>query len=482
VLRTALVAICLTFVPNSLTSAPASVDAYVEQYRAATGLPGVAVTITKEGKVIRATGYGKTATGEPVTADTPMAVASVSKSFTALAVMQLAEKGKVALDQPVRRYLPEFTMADPRAAKITVRQLLNQTSGMADSAFREKSLPQPDTLQGAVARLRTAKLAADPGTAFSYHNTNYQVAARLVEVVSGQPFATYLAAHVFEPLGMRHSTTIDTDRHLPDTARGHLYVVGQAVAVPEPSGFGNGSGGVISTANDMARWLIAQNTGLPNLLSPQSVKEMRTASQQNEDYALGWMIDKSERGTPVLEHGGDLFTSTAHQLLMPGSGYGITVMANTGMAFSDAHTLMTGLVAIIEGSTPQVPSRQPLLLTDLLFALLTLVTIGLAVRGTARARRWAARRTKWQLWRLAPYLMPIVLCATTAPIHRILARGRDAAWIQLVYLYPTFMAWLVTAAAAGLTVVAARLWSAARLQRQSVAAPPPTAPPSTRSA
>ncbi|MGN9837526.1 serine hydrolase domain-containing protein [Nonomuraea sp. H19] len=460
-LRTTLAAICLALTPNTAASVPTSVDAYVEQYREATGLPGVAVAITKGAEVIHATGHGHTAAGDPVTADTPMAVASVSKSFTALAVMQLAETGKVALDQPARRYLPEFTMADPRATKITIRQLLNQTSGMADSAFPEKSLPQPDTLEGAVARLRTARLATDPGTAFSYHNTNYQVAARLVEVVSGRPFADYLDANVFEPLGMRRSTTVNTDRDLPGSARGYLYVLGQAVALPEPTGFGNGSGGILSTANDMARWLIAQNTGL---LSQKAVREMRTPSKQNEEYALGWMIGNTGRGTPVIEHGGDLFTSTAHQLLMPESGYGVAVMANTGMAFSDAHALMTGIVAIIEGGTPQLPSTQSLLLTDVLFALLTLVTIGLAARGAVRARRWAARRTGWQLWRLAPYLVPLVLCVTLAPIHRVLARGRDAMWIQLAYLYPTFMVWLVTAAAAGLTVVAARLWGAARLR------------------
>jgi CubicO group peptidase (beta-lactamase class C family) len=466
VLKTALAALFLALVPNTSPSVPTSVDAYVEQYRAATGLPGVAVAITKEGRVVHAAGYGRTATGEPVTADTPMAVASVSKSFTALAVMQLADKGKVALDQPVRRYLPEFTMADPRAAKITVRQLLNQTSGMADSAFREKSLPQPHTLQGAVARLKTAGLAAEPGTAFSYHNTNYQVAARLVEVVSGRPFAAYLDANVFEPLGMRHSTTVDTDRDLPGSARGHLYVLGRAVALPEPTGFGNGSGGVLSTAGDMARWLIAQNTGLPGLLSPQAVREMRTPSKPNDEYALGWEIGKTERGTPVLEHGGDLFTSTAHQLLMPDSGYGIAVMANTGMAFSDAHALMTGIVAIVEGGTPQPPSGPSTLVTDVLFALLTLVTIGFAVRGVARARRWAGRRTGWQRWRLIPPLLPLALCATIVPIHRILAHGRDAAWVQLAYLYPTFMVWLVTAAAVGLVVVAARLWGGVRLVRR----------------
>ncbi|MBN6053215.1 beta-lactamase family protein, partial [Nonomuraea sp. RK-328] len=257
--RTALAAVFVSLLPPAPASIPASVDAYVEQYRAATGLPGVEVAITHGNKVVHVAGYGRTATGAPVTADTPMAMASVSKSFTALAVMWLVEKGQVALDQPVRRYLPEFTMADPRAAKITVRQLLNQTSGMADSAFHEKSLSQPETFQGAVARLRTARLATEPGTAFSYHNTNYQVAARLVEVVSDRPFAAYLDAYVFQPLGMRHSRTLDTDRDLPGSARGHLYVLGRAVALPEPPGFGNGSGGVVSTAGDMARWLIAQH-------------------------------------------------------------------------------------------------------------------------------------------------------------------------------------------------------------------------------
>ncbi|MER6945838.1 serine hydrolase domain-containing protein [Nonomuraea sp. NPDC000554] len=458
-LRNTLAAICLALLPSSgqvpsHDITPAAVDAFVARYRDATGLPGVAVAITKGRQVLHAAGYGRTASGDPLTADTPMAVASVSKSFTSLAVMQLVEKGEISLDKPVRGYLPEFTMADPRAAKITVRQLLNQTSGMADSAFHEKSLPQPGTLQGAVARLRTAGLAAEPGTAFSYHNTNYQVAARLVEVVSRRPFAAYLDAHVFTPLGMRHSRTIDTDRDLPGSARGHLYVLGQAIALPEPTGFGNGSGGVLSTADDMARWLIAQNDGV---LSPQSVKEMRTPSRQNGTYALGWSLGRTERGTPVIEHGGDLFTSTADQLLMPESGYGVAVMANTGMTFADATALMDGLVAMIEGATPTIPSSPPTLVTDIVFVLLTLATVGLAVRGVARSRRWAARRTGWQRWRLLPHLAPLAVCVAVAPIFRVLARGGDIMWIQVVYLYPTFMLWLVTAAAAGVAVVAARL-------------------------
>ncbi|GAA2206245.1 serine hydrolase domain-containing protein [Nonomuraea monospora] len=428
-----------------------AVDAFVTRYQERTGLPGAAVAVTHGDRVVRAAGYGRTATGDPLTADTPMAVASVSKSFTATAVLRLVERGEVDLDQPVRRYLPEFAMADARAAGITVRQLLNQTSGMADSAFHEKSLPQPATLQGAVARLRTARLASAPGAAYSYHNTNFQVAARLVEVVSGEPFADFLHAEVFAPLGMRHSTTIDTDRDLPGSARGHLYVLGRPIPLPEPAGFGNGSGGVLSTAHDMARWLIAQNTG-DGVLSAAGVEVSRTPSPQNPEYALGWTLGKTPRGAATVEHEGDLFTSTAYQLVIPASGYGIAVMANTGMAFEDADTLMAGLVALVEGDSPVLPGVSPLLVTDLLFLLAALVTVVLGVRGVVRARRWTAR---W--WVLPLYLAPVALCLLAAPVFRVLARGSDIAWIQVVYLYPTFMTALVTAAAAGTAVVIARL-------------------------
>ncbi|WP_043635127.1 serine hydrolase domain-containing protein [Nonomuraea candida] len=460
-LRNTLTALCLALLPPVSAQpppqpvTPAAVDAFVTRYREATGLPGAAVAIVKGTRVVHAAGYGTAATGERVTADTPMAVASVSKSFTALAVLRLAEKGQVHLDRPVRDHLPEFAMADPRAARITVRQLLHQTSGMADSAFREKSLPQPATLEGAVARLRTARLAAEPGAVFNYHNTNYQVAARLVEVVSGQRFADHLREHVFTPLGMRSSTTIDTDRDLPPTARGHLVVLGRAVALPEPPGFGNGSGGVLSTAADMARWLIAQNGG--GLLTPASIEELRTPSRANPEYALGWYLGRTPRGTPVIEHGGDLFTSTAGQLLMPGSGYGVAVMANTGMARSDADALMEGLVALIEGGTPEIPSGSEHLLIDVLFLLAALVTVALAALGVVRARRWAARRTGWRRWWLLWHLAPLALCLSAAPIFRVLARGRDVMWVQVVYLYPSFMIWLVVTSVAAVTVAAVRL-------------------------
>ncbi|MFC3520978.1 serine hydrolase domain-containing protein [Streptomonospora nanhaiensis] len=282
---------------------PAAIDTVVQEYREARGVPGVAVAVTRGGRTVHAAGYGTTPSGEAVTADTPMAVASVSKSFTAAAVLQLVEAGEVDLDRPVAAYLPEFRMADPRASRITVRQLLDQTSGMSDTTFPAFTREQPDTLREAVAGMRTGRLAADPGARHEYHNPNFQVAARLVEVVADRPFAEQLTAQIFDPLGMDRSTTADTERDLPPDARGHLRILGRPVALPEPPAFGNGSGGVISTASDMAAWLIAQNSGGrgpggARIASPQTIALMHTPSPNSGSYALGWSTGETPRARP----------------------------------------------------------------------------------------------------------------------------------------------------------------------------------------
>ncbi|MEU8383142.1 serine hydrolase domain-containing protein [Streptosporangium sp. NPDC048865] len=454
---------------------PASVDRFVNAYREATGLPGVAVAVTRGNEVVHVAGYGHTASGAPVTADTPMAIASLSKSFTSLAVMQLVEKGAVGLDEPVRARLPEFVMADPRAARITVRQLLDQTSGMADEAFPERSLPQPGSLREAVARLRGARLAADPGTRWSYHNTNSQVAARLVEVASGMPFAGYLRANVFGPLGMRNSTTIDTERDLPPSARGHLHLLGAALALPEPPGFGNGSGGVVSSARDMAQWLIMQNgrgtgPGGVRVVSAASVAEMRTPSGIEDSYALGWSIGTTRKGSPTVGHGGDLLTATAEQVLLPRSGYGIAVMANTGTAYADSDAVADALVAMAEGEEPEAPpSVSPALVIDLAMTLAAAVTLLLAGRGLARSRRWAARRAGRPAWRAAarllPYALPGLLCLTIADVFGLLARGKDTTWLHVAYLYLSFMIWLVLATGACAILVLVRIGHLVRARR-----------------
>jgi CubicO group peptidase (beta-lactamase class C family) len=450
------------------TPSPAAVDALVEEYREATGLPGAAVVLTRGSEIVHARGYGTTPEGEPVTEHTPMAVASLSKSVTALAVLQLAEAGELDLDDPVREHLPEFTMADPRAERITVRQLLDQTSGMSDAEFASYSRGRSSrTLREAVADLRGARLAAEPGTRWEYHNPNAQVAARLVEVVGGRPFADHLRERVFAPLGMDDSTTIDTDLDLPRSARGHVPLLGHAFPADEPHGFGNGSGGVVSTAADMGAWLVAHSNGGrgpdgTRVLSGEGVRALHTPSRVSGSYALGWAVGETDSGTPVVEHGGDLLTATAHQTLLPDSGHGVAVMANTGASVGGAHDLAAALVELVDtGSAPAPPTGTAALAVDAVLLALGAAAVPPAWRGVRRARRWVLARAGRPWWavsaRLLPYAAPPLLLAGLHEVVGWLYRGRDVAWFQVPYLFTSFWIALLSAALACAAVVSARL-------------------------
>ncbi|MFD0203395.1 MULTISPECIES: serine hydrolase domain-containing protein [Saccharothrix] len=446
----------------------AAIDAVVAQYREQTAVPGVAVAVTRGDTVVHTAGYGHTPDGDAVSEHTTMAAASLSKSFTALAVVQLVEAGRVRLDDPVRAHLPEFTMADPRAADITVRQLLDQTSGLSDTTFRSFSGPAVHTLAEAVAAMRGSALAAAPGTRWEYHNPNFQVAARLVEVVVGVPFADYLRDHVFAPLGMDDSRTADTERDLPPSARGHVKVLGHPVALPEPPAFGNGSGGVLTSAHDLAAWLIAQNDGGrgpggTSIATPRSISATHTPSAVSESYGLGWFVGRTASGALLIDHGGDLFTSTAYQALLPGSGHGIAVLANTGLRHGDAQAIGERLLALVEGREPP-PVDDPSPVVDAVLLVLALVIGAPAWRGVARSRRWADRRRSapWTVARLLPLVLPLLLAVTVHRVVGFLYRGRDVAWRQVLYLYPTFMVVLAVATLGGVAVLAARLVALSR--------------------
>jgi CubicO group peptidase (beta-lactamase class C family) len=447
----------------------AAVDRFMRDQLAAASTPGAAVAITRGDQVLYVAGYGHDGDGAAVTGDTLFRIASLSKSFTALAVMQLVEDGRVSLGDPVAMHLPEFQLADPRGADITVRQLLDQTSGLADSEVHDLSRPQPTTTAEAVTSLRSARLVADPGTQWNYHNPNYQVAARLVEVLSGETFGQYLDAHAFGPAGMTSSTTFETgDQAIPGLADGHVIAYGQPIAVRAPATYDVGAGGVVSTAADMARWLVVQtnNGRAPDgtrLLTGKGLTEMHTASAVDVGYALGWDTNGPAEAPTLLEHSGNLLTFSAYQAVLPASGYGVVVLLNTGSALlRDQYAIFEGVVDIVEGTdtTPSGPRYSSATL-DTVLAFLTLAVLLLGVRGVRRSRRWATRTSgSWTriMLRMLPYLAVLGLVAAFPRLAGELVGGRDVTWEAAAYGWPALVVLVLTALAATLATLSARAW------------------------
>ena len=206
-----------------------------------------------------------------------------------------------------------------------------------------------------------------PGTQFNYHNPNYQVAARLVEALSGETFEDYLRTHVFQPAGMPASLTTGHRRSARSrSCRRPRDRLRAADRPPAPATFDAGAGDVVSTAADMAHWLIVHTNGGraadgTRLVSERSLKEMHTASAPN-GYALGWDTDGPAGAPTRLVHSGNLLTFSAYQAVLPDSGYGVALLLNSGSALMLEQTgIFSGLLKIIEGtdSTPAAPGSIP---------------------------------------------------------------------------------------------------------------------------
>jgi CubicO group peptidase (beta-lactamase class C family) len=450
---------------SQLSTPAGAIDQFVQGWMAANGVPGLAVAVTRDTHIVHLQGYGDDGNGRPVTPDTQFLVASLSKSFTALAVLQLVEAGRVKLDSPVTAYLPEFTVADrAKSSKVTVRMLLNQTSGMADAGFPEVGRPRPATVAGRVASLRAAELVGEPGAAFHYFDPNYAVLARLVEVVSGRPLSAYLRSHVLDPLAMSRTTSVVTAAQAPsaapDLARGHILAFGILIDRDELDGSLGGSGGVISTARDMATWLILHNQRGTfqgrSLLSPRGIELSHTPPPGiDTSYAMGWT--RRPGPPPVIEHSGVLSTFYAQQALLPDGRYGIVFLANAYSGLIDFGGLLRGLTALV---TADGAPSEGFGARRIGIALIGVAALIVAVGAWRlwRLRGWRQQRAG-RLWRAALGVAgPFTPAAVTLLVPTLFARfsGRVFSWRVLFLAVPDLLGCLGLAAATGLALGTAR--------------------------
>lgn len=443
---------------------PVTLDRFIAAQTARHCIPGMALATTRGDQIVHIRGYGEAPDRVLVTGQTQFRIASLSKSFTALAVMQLVEGGHIALDAPISRYLPNFALANPLAAAlITVHQLLHHTSGLADLGFVNRLDGWQLRLANRVAALRAAHPASAPGAAFHYFDPNYQLLARLVEVVSGQPFDVYLREHVLTPLAMRDTLSAMTsalpNRPTHQLAQGHIMAYGVPVALPELLGFLEGSGGVVSTAADPAHHLIAQNNhGMyagRSVLSAMGVSRMQTPPMGVvSSYAMGWVVS-NVHGTPTLEHNGVLSTFYADAVLLPESGYGFVLLYNANaltastMAFAE---MKNGVVALLMGRVP-VSRMVTLPWLGVCLTAFSVMIVGLAIWNLMRLAQWKLRAVNASGWKFVwSALWPLTPALLLMELPRLLAlqSGRYFAHMMLARAMPEVIILLAICAALGL--------------------------------
>jgi CubicO group peptidase (beta-lactamase class C family) len=327
--------------------------------------------------------------------ETPFVIGSVSKSFTALAILQLVERGLIALDSPVTDYIDWFTTADPTAS-ITVRQLLNQTSGLSTLDGSRNAFTPETSLEDRVRLIETYDLVSEPGSEFNYCNLNFAVLGLIVQEVSGVGYGEFVEQEIFGPLGMDNSYSDFTLAQANGLATGTITVFGLPVDLSQTAFPGSVPDGyLISTAADMALYARFQmGDGSLNgrrLLSAGNLALMHTPAiaaeggQHLDHYAMGWRTGSID-GQPLISHEGNAFGFHANVALLPDIGAAVVVlMARNGGLSMVTGPENAGLEALV-GGTPEV-SRAPTVAWIVVDAVLALVILGSIVSVMLRRRR-----------------------------------------------------------------------------------------------
>jgi CubicO group peptidase (beta-lactamase class C family) len=342
-------------------SARARIDSIATLVLGQTGVPSASVAIVQQGKVVYAHAYGYARLEGQVPASPVMrySIGSVSKQFTAAALLLLQEEGRVNLDDPVSRYIPGLT----RGNEVTIRQLLSHTSGYQDywpEDYVMTPMLAPVTAQQIIDQWAKKPLDFEPGTQWQYSNTNYVIAGQIVEKIAGEPLFDFLEERIFRPLGMKSVWNSDeVQLTTSDAAACYRHALGPLRVAPnEGHGWMFAAGELAMTAHDLALWdasLIAQS-----LLKPESYREIATdvklKNGQDTHYGLGVEI-LNLHGHLALEHSGEVSGFGADNIVLAGDKAAVAVLTNQDD--SNAPSRIAQLVAsVLIGPSTSNPAEQ----------------------------------------------------------------------------------------------------------------------------
>jgi CubicO group peptidase (beta-lactamase class C family) len=345
------------------------VDAYAQSLFERSGLPGMALAIVEGDALVYIRGFGSADdTARAVGPDSLFIIGSTTKSMTALAILQLADAGKLRLDDPVTQYLPSFLAGVPQARTITLRTLLNQMSGLSHEAGDQPIIDAGDTSPNAIRNwplaLHTDALNRAPGSSYEYSNANYVVLGAIIETVTGQTYRDYMRQHVFAPLAMNHTYASLADVPREAMTHGHKMFLGANVAaeVPYAPAFVP-VGFVISSASDIAKYLAAQLPGSSAAshlgISPQSIEAWHTGVAAMDPagkghYAMGWAVD-TFNGLPVVYHTGDTGVFASEFTLDLANRRAVVLLTNGSNWLTSPYVqeISSGIINMLAGRAPR---------------------------------------------------------------------------------------------------------------------------------
>jgi CubicO group peptidase (beta-lactamase class C family) len=349
------IALALVF-PALVTAGPTTTLHTRLDARAATffagALPGGVVLVRKGDEVLLRKGYGLADVENqvPMTADKVLPLASVTKQFTAFAVLCLVGDGKLRLDDPVGVSLPDLP---PALAKVSLRQLLNHSSGVKNiSRIAESRAARRNeaTVDELIAFFKDLPLEFEPGSRFDYSNSNYILLTKVIEAASGKSYADYMRTTVFAPLGMQNTRVGSHTDLVPGRARGYRMVEGALqnadfISMTQPQG----AGALISTVDDLERWdrALSDGTLVGKDLLVQAFTKVRLSDGSQIPYGFGWAISQVQ-GHPSNEHSGFINGFSTYTLRVPGQKLYVTVLTNSEQFWPDDFAAELAAIALGE--------------------------------------------------------------------------------------------------------------------------------------
>jgi D-alanyl-D-alanine carboxypeptidase len=341
----------------------ARIDIIASDVLKQTGVPSASIAIVKSGKLAYTHAYGSAHLDPllPATPDMRYSIGSISKQFTAAAILLLQEQGKLSLNDNVGKYVPGLTRGD----EVTIRQILSHTSGYQDywpEDYLMTPMMKPATAQQIIDTWAKKPLDFEPGTQWQYSNTNFVIAGAIVEKVSGEKLMDFLGEHIFHPLGMKSVWNSDETKLTQADATPYIrYALGPLRLAPkEGRGWMFAAGELAMTAHDLALWnesMMAQT-----VLKPESYKEMFTSVKlkdgKDPHYGLGVEI-RDVNGHRDIEHSGEVSGFVSDNRVLVDDGASVTVLTNQD-AVGAASTIARLAIPVVAGFPPSETEKQAL--------------------------------------------------------------------------------------------------------------------------